>query len=494
VGAGDELTCAIRTDGTLACWGSIGNHGDASPPAGTFTAVSGGYSDACAIRTDGTLACWGFDGNGQATPPAGTFIAVSAGTELSCAIRTDGTLACWGDHEPGLEFGQATPPSGTFVAVEAGYLHACGIRTDGTLACWGSDQGIGLATPPTGAFTTLSAPGGYTCAIRTDGTLACWGSNGNGRATPPTGTFTAVSAGLYHACAIRTDGTLTCWGQAPDFDDHGQATPPSGTFTAVSAGLFHTCAIRTDGTLTCWGSDRQGQVTPRPLAAIRSLPNWLATTSIPLRWSARPALLPVASYDIGYRRAPWNGGFGSFVTWRSATTATSATFSGSPGSTYCFVVRVRDTAGTVSPWTSSWDRSMCTAIPLDDRSLTRSWSWAAGTGSAYYRSTSLRSSTAGARLKLTGVKATRIALLATTCPTCGSVNVYWGSTLLRSISLDSATTVNRKLIRVASFSSSRTGALTIRIISSGRRVIIDGVAIRRDPPSATSPIAPAGAN
>ena len=37
--------------------------------------------------------------------------------------------------------------------------------------------------------------------------------------------------------------------------------------------------------------------------------------------------------------------------------------------------------------------------------------------------------------------AKRIALVATTCPTCGSVKVYWGSTLIKTISLYSRTTV-----------------------------------------------------
>ena len=76
--------------------------------------------------------------------------------------------------------------------------------------------------------------------------------------------------------------------------------------------------------------------------------------------------------------------------------------------------------------------------------------------------------------------AKRIALVATTCSTCGKVRVYWGSTLLRTISLYSATTVNRKLITVTTFASTRTGTLSIKVYSSGKKVIIDGVAIHRN--------------
>jgi hypothetical protein len=140
-----------------------------------------------------------------------------------------------------------------------------------------------------------------------------------------------------------------------------------------------------------------------------------------------------------------------------------------------FSARARDVSG----WLSTWTADTCTAIPLDDRSLGRSSGWTAGTGSAYYRSTYLRSSAYGAKLTRTGVVARRIALVATTCPTCGMVRVYWGSTLLRTISLASATTVNRKLITVTTFADTRTGTLSIRVYSSGKKVIVDGVAIRR---------------
>ena len=134
VSAGEVHTCAIRTDGTLACWGSD-DYGDMQPPdGGTYTAVSAGDSDGytCAIRTDGTLACWYTSGPSE-TRPAGTYTAVDVSEDwgTACAIRDDGTLACWGF--PG---GDVAPPAGTFTAVSMAAEFACAIRTDGTLACW----------------------------------------------------------------------------------------------------------------------------------------------------------------------------------------------------------------------------------------------------------------------------------------------------------------------------------------------------------------------
>ncbi len=104
--------------------------------------VSAGTNFTCAVRTGGTVACWGLDGNGQATPPPGTFRQVSAGGLHACGVRTDGTVACWGDNT-GSPFeggaGKASPPAGTFRMVSAGRSHSCGVRTDGSVACWGSN-------------------------------------------------------------------------------------------------------------------------------------------------------------------------------------------------------------------------------------------------------------------------------------------------------------------------------------------------------------------
>ena len=362
----------------------------------------------------------------------------------------------------------ATPPDGTFSELDAESWYACAVRTTGALVCWGQPPGD-VAWDAHG----ISAGGAHTCAFRIDGELSCWGNNDWGQIFPPVfQTFTAVSAGWMHTCGIRTDQTVACWG----LNDDGQASPPAGEFVAISAGETHSCGIRSDGTLSCWGSNQYGESGTAGTAVMSPLATFASTSSIAVHWGARTGLADVATYDVRYRQAPRNAGFGAYATWLSATSLTSRTFSASPGYTYCYSVRVRDVDDHLSGWTA--DR--CTAVPLDDRSLTRSSGWTSGTGTAYYRSTYLRASLFGARLTRTGVVAKRIALLATTCATCGSVKVYWGSTLLKTVNLYSRTTVNKKLITVATFTSARSGTLSIKVSSSGKKVIIDGVAIRRN--------------
>ena len=170
-----------------------------TPTPGGWIAVDAGERHTCGIRTDGTVACWGSNTNGhgtyygQADPPAGAFTAISAGRNHSCGVRTDGTIECWGADSSG----QLQAPAGTFQSVSAGFYHTCGIRTDATVACWGSNT-AGQADPLPGAFNSISASFDYTCGVRTDGTIECWGDDDSDETNPPAGTFISVSSDLVH--------------------------------------------------------------------------------------------------------------------------------------------------------------------------------------------------------------------------------------------------------------------------------------------------------
>ena len=45
---------------------------------GSFVSVTAGDRHSCGLRSDGSVACWGSDEDGRATPPAGSFDSVSA--------------------------------------------------------------------------------------------------------------------------------------------------------------------------------------------------------------------------------------------------------------------------------------------------------------------------------------------------------------------------------------------------------------------------------
>ena len=111
VAAGSRHTCALRTDGTVECWG-LDHAGLLDAPSGGFSSVSASRNHTCAVRTDGTVECWGLDYAGLLDAPDGQFTAVSASPGHSCAIRTGGILECWGTFRP--------PPEGVTLVERAG--------------------------------------------------------------------------------------------------------------------------------------------------------------------------------------------------------------------------------------------------------------------------------------------------------------------------------------------------------------------------------------
>src|SRR5262249_50916181 len=182
-------------------------------------------------------------------------------------------------------------------------------------------------------------------------------------------------------------------------------------------------------------------------------------------WTASAAGTRVGSYDIRYRSAPYNGAFGVETAWLSSPSATNATFVGSPGTTYCFSARASDRAGNVS----GWSNETCTALPVDDRTLAvASGPGARRVAAGYYNGTYSSSAKAGAGLVLHNIETRRLALLATRCPSCGTVQVFWNGRLLKAVTLTAPTLQKRQLVALGSFSSVQTGTATVRVSSSGR--------------------------
>ena len=62
-----SVLCGMTADGEVVCDGED-EHGQSTPPAGTWQTLGVGYDHGCAVNGDGETECWGLDGNGQATP------------------------------------------------------------------------------------------------------------------------------------------------------------------------------------------------------------------------------------------------------------------------------------------------------------------------------------------------------------------------------------------------------------------------------------------
>ena len=130
---GAKHTCALRANGVV-CWGlnDVGQlgvdplgtplRGFAGPViTGTAGATSVGVAErvSCVVRADATVACWGADlgaladgGVGASFTPLpvkgplgvgllNTVVAVAPGARHACALKNDGTVWCWGKNDRG---------------------------------------------------------------------------------------------------------------------------------------------------------------------------------------------------------------------------------------------------------------------------------------------------------------------------------------------------------------------------------------------------------
>ena len=110
------------------------------------TAVACGSRHTLALRSDGTVLCWGDNSHGQSTPPEDLVDvqAVACGGYHSVALKSDGTVVCWGRNNKG----QCNSPDGeVFEHIAAGQLHTVGITTGDVLLDWG-DNSFDQQIPP----------------------------------------------------------------------------------------------------------------------------------------------------------------------------------------------------------------------------------------------------------------------------------------------------------------------------------------------------------
>jgi alpha-tubulin suppressor-like RCC1 family protein len=333
-----NTTCAVTQQGGALCWGynDYGQVGDGSalthgasihqsgprPVYGLASAIAdiaAGQHHACALKTDGTVWCWGRNQHGQLAdqttvqrfrPVQSVGITnaaqLASGSNFSCVRTAAGAVWCWGQNTQGQLGNGSTTDQHQPVAVSGlgsgvahiglGLNHACAVLGDGAVRCWGlnangqvGDGSLINRTAPVavndgfGVYAKVWGGEVHSCGLTTAGQVKCWGANALGqlgdtsttqRPSPAgveglTEGVTQLAVGYQHACALR-GSELRCWGS----NNHGQlgdntltnrlqpvlASNVSGSILGLYAGQQATCARFADNATRCWGYSLLGQL------------------------------------------------------------------------------------------------------------------------------------------------------------------------------------------------------------------------------------------
>lgn len=183
---------------------------------------------------------------------------------------------------------------------------------------------------------------------------------------------------------------------------------------------------------------------------------------------------PPVTYEVSRKVAGYSGAFSAASTWLT-TAQTSGRFTGQVGRTYCMQARGKYEVGTVG----SYSPSRCTAVPLDDRNLSRSRYWSALSPANAYLGTAMRTSRKGAAMAKT-VTGKNVSLIVTRSRGAGLVNVYRGTRLIKRINLAATTTRPKQFVPIASYRTAATSTFRFVVVSKGKPVTIDGLAVSRN--------------
>jgi hypothetical protein len=189
----------------------------------------------------------------------------------------------------------------------------------------------------------------------------------------------------------------------------------------------------------------------------------------------------ITKYTVDLARFFWNkAGIGTaYSPFFSNTSASGGAFTGSvPGTTYCLrVSAATDGAGHAAHGAGP---ATCRSLPLIATQISYGSGWTKYSPAGSYGGVAYRTTAQGATATRTFVAADRIAIVVTTCPTCGSVSVYLGKSLLKQVSLVAPTTTTPVAIPVATWSSMHSGTLQVTVTSSGKPVVVQGVGVYQD--------------
>jgi hypothetical protein len=219
--------------------------------------------------------------------------------------------------------------------------------------------------------------------------------------------------------------------------------------------------------------DAAGNVDPTPASRSWTVDQTAPETTI----TSGPAedgwsLLPTAT--LGFSSSKAGSTFEcSFDGAARACTGATFTENGITPGTHSFTVAARDSQGNLDATSA---RRIWT-VPLDDVGLHHGAGWQLRSSGSAYLGTYSAATRQGATLSKQVVGARKIALVASKGPGFGSVKVFSGSTLLKTVPLAAPSLRTKRVIPIASFASPVSSTIRIVVATTGKPVRIEGLGV-----------------
>jgi len=184
------------------------------------------------------------------------------------------------------------------------------------------------------------------------------------------------------------------------------------------------------------------------------------------------------NYDVRFRVQSPTGGLGEWQyprQWQRTSLIEQSLVNLTPGMTYCFAVRARDSLGAVT----AWGLPKCTARVYDDSVLPTSPEWGRASGrDGFYFGTYTATRAQNATISMSGTFS-RIQLTTYHCPGCGVLDVYLGNKLWKSLNLSSSAAHSGLVSWTSRLLPERQWAVTLKVRSENRLVAIDSFGLLR---------------
>lgn len=388
VSVGYSTACGVTLSSEVACWGDnrmalLGTGIDDMPhprpevvkKLSGVTQVAVGHASACAVKSDGSLWCWGSAPQGQGNkyaPVAPTkvpglrdVVQVSGDSFEFCATNRAKQVLCFADGTTFTETPEVVEDIDDAVFVSVGSARTCVLHATHKVSCWEDDPTDAEEVTGLPEVSQVSSSATSSCAIALSGKLWCWGpsmTSGQGPSksnksvkpheVPSLPNVKQVAAGAGETCAVDTAGSVWCWGDLIPGSNYDSPHRVFESYPLTSISIdSKTCAATTDS-VWCIGDI----IPPAPGTMydprLRQIPGITSTKQISLGFDGGCALDNTGSLSCWGTSVSLDGPLEDATRLTSLPKASSVAVGSGDGAITCIVSTEHEVWcwGAVSTW------------------------------------------------------------------------------------------------------------------------------------------------